>query len=103
MLPKENEENVQYEHNKAGSPPSTFEDVEDPVLRTYNRGAVMANILERYIDRKLGAIPATDMSMCMREIGTYLGLLPAHQQDEAKASMIEHLKMRGLLDAYPIA
>ena len=102
MLPKENEENVQYEHNKAGSPPSTFEDVEDPVLRTYNRGAVMANILERYIDRSIGGIPAKDMAMCTKEVGTYLGALPRHERDEAKASMVEHLKIRGLLYAYPV-
>lgn len=101
-LPNENEENVQYEHNDPGTPPSTFNDVDDPILRTYNRGAVLANILERYIDPKLGAIPAKDMTMCLREVERYLVELPQHERDDAKASLVEHLNLRGLLNAYPI-
>lgn len=102
-LPKENEENVQYKHNEPGAAPSTFNDVEDHILRNYNRGAVMCNILERYIDPRQGAIPAKDMTMCLREISEYLSGIADHEVEDAKASMVEHLKVRGLLNAYPIA
>lgn len=101
MVPSENEENVQYEHNQPGALPATFNDVEDAVLRTYNRGAVLANIIERYVDPKQGAIPAKDMTMCMREIGQYLHEITPHEVDDAKASMVEHLRVRGLINAYP--
>ena len=103
LLPNENEENVQYEHNQPGALPATFNDVDDHTLRTYNRGAVLANIVERYIDQKLGAIPAKDMTMCMREVSQYLHEITPHEVDDAKASMVEHLRVRGLLNAYTTA
>ena len=103
MLPNENEENVQYKHNEPGAAPSTFNDVDDPNLRNYNRGAVICNILERYIDQKLGAIPAKDMTMCLREIGQYLGGIPDHEVEDAKAAMVVHLELRGLLNANIVA
>ena len=94
-MENEIEEEVHYEHNDAGMPPSSFEDVEDVNLRTYNRGAVLANIFERYVDAASRKMQAKDLTMCVREIRKYLDSLPEHERDDANASMHVHLHMRG--------
>lgn len=100
---EKSEEEVVYEHNQAGMPPSAFNDVEDYELRTYNRGAVLANIVERYHDQRINKIPAKDMAMCLREVEAYfLDIKPAEVND-AKAAMVIHLTERGMLDENLIA
>ncbi|MCP4364986.1 MAG: hypothetical protein GY800_06760 [Planctomycetes bacterium] len=91
----EENEAVEYDHNLPGMPPSTFEDVDDPELRIYNRGAVLANIFERYVDREKRTLLPKDMTMCIREIQQYLDFLPEHERADANASMRVHLEERG--------
>ena len=89
------ESEIVYDHNKAGMPPSSFTDVDDPQLRTYNRGAVLANIFERYVDARSRQLLPKDLTMCVREIKSYLESLPKHERDDANASMHVHLEARG--------
>lgn len=95
MQQNENEENVVYAHNLRGSAPSSFADVKDETLRTYNRGAVLANIFERYVNPKTGKMEARDLTMCLREIHEYLVNLPEPERQHAHASMFVHLENRG--------
>lgn len=96
MQQNANEENeIVYEHNSAGMPPSSFNDVDDVQLRTYNRGAVLANIFERYVDAASRKMLPKDLTMCVREIRSYLDSLPKHERDDANASMHVHLHARG--------
>lgn len=98
MRQKENEESVHYSHNDAGTLPATFCDVEDETLRHFNRGAVLANIFERYVDKVTRKLLQKDFVMCIREIEQYLGLIDKDEHDDAKASMRVHLEDRGYLN-----
>jgi hypothetical protein len=92
---EKNEETVEYDHNKSGMPPSSFNDVEDVELRTHNRGAVMANMFERYVDHRTMTILPKDLLMFTREVQQYLNELPDGEREDATASMHVHLEMRG--------
>jgi len=94
---EKSEDEVVYEHNLPGMPPSNFADVESYELRTYNRGAVLANIVERYHDQRINKIPAKDMTMCLREIDAYLLDIAGAEVADAKAAMVVHLTERGML------
>ena len=96
MQPNVNEESeIVYEHNLHGMAPANFTDVEDEKLRTYNRGAVLANIFERYVDPVKGSLTPKDLTMCIREIQQYLLDIPEHERNAANVSMHEHLTARG--------
>lgn len=96
MLQNVNEENVEhYSHNEPGMPPSTFIDVEDYALRTYNRGAVLANIFERYVNPRTRTLLPRDLLLCTREIKQYLNDLPEAERNDANAAMHIHLEERG--------
>lgn len=100
MQPNVNEENeIVYNHNLSGMAPANFTDVEDEELRRHNRGAVLANIFERYVDPIKGSLKPKDLMMCIREIQQYLLEIPEHERDAANASMHEHLTARGYREA----
>lgn len=96
MQKSENVE-IEYEHNLRGAPPATFHDVDDPILRAQNRGAVLANIYENYVTEtpRGTQLLAKDFAMCTRELDRYLGLLPDHERGDARKEMFNHLERRG--------
>lgn len=95
---EENEQEIEYEHNQEGALPATFHDVEDVNLRIFNRGAVLANIFEQHVDEKTGKILPRDLGMCLREVTTYLNLIPANEREDAHAAMFVHLEDRGYME-----
>lgn len=97
-MQQQNEENVHYSHNNREELPATFCDVEDEILRNFNRGAVLANIFERYVDKRTKRLMGHDFVRCIREIEQYLGLIPENEQADAKASMRIHLEERGYVN-----
>ena len=97
MQQKENEER-EYQHNYRGSKPSTFTDVEDAELRNSNRGAILANIFERYTtkdSRGREQLQARDFSLMTRELEDYLSRLPRMERGIAQSHMRAHLSKRG--------
>lgn len=88
-------ENVEPVHNLDGMPPSDFSDISDIHIRTSNRGAVMANIFEQFVDRATRRILAKDFAMCTRYLERYLSRLPRNEVKGAKESMYSQLKQRG--------
>jgi len=88
-------ENGEKEHNKLGMPPSTFNDIKDVYLRDRNRGAILANIFERYVDEKTNTLLPKDLSLCTRAIDQYIGRIPKKQRLGARDAMISHLTLRG--------
>jgi hypothetical protein len=78
-------------------PPSDFSDIEDAALRHKNRGAILANIFERYVDDRCTPprLLAKDFAICMREIDNYSTRIPRHERGLAKGEMMRHLKERG--------
>jgi len=78
-------------------PPAIFDDVEDKTLRIRNRGAILANIFERYTTStpKGDVLLPKDLAMCMRELDEYYSRMPKHEVRAAKDAMMTHLKDRG--------
>lgn len=72
-----------------------FNDIEPRELRAYNRGAVLANIHETYTNE--GKISGQAIEPWLAEINSYLGRMPAGEQQEAKDAMKTHLIKRGIL------
>jgi len=87
--------NVENAHNLDGLPPSDFSEVQDVELRNKNRGAIMANIFERYVDEKIGRLHPKDFRMMSREMDTYTSRIPKKERRKAKLAMMEHLDKRG--------
>lgn len=96
MQKSENEE-VEYAHNLAGAPPADFSDVENPMLRAKNRGAVLANIFEKYVTEtpKGTFLAADDFAMCTREMDAYFERMPDEEKVWARRQMMVHLERRG--------
>ena len=89
------EENV---HNLNGRLPSDFSEVEGVELRNQNRGAVLANIYERYTtedsDGGVYLLPQ-DFRLCTRELEHYMARIPRNEKHAAKSQMYLHLEKRG--------
>lgn len=95
MQPNVNEENV---HNRRGMPPAIFDDIEDADLRAYNRGAILANIYERYVSDDVNGdkcLTARDFNLCSRDIDEYLQRMPRRERAKARVQMFIHLGNRG--------
>jgi len=95
--------NVEKEktHNLKGMPPSTFGDIVDKDLRSYNRGAVLANIYERHTSEdSRGNIQLTsrDLASCTREIDNYLYGMSRRERQTAREQMMVHLRIRGFYE-----
>lgn len=91
-------ENVEYTHNLKGMPPAAFHDIEDPILRAKNRGAILANIFERYVTEDgYGnmSLQPKDFAMCTRDISAYLDRMPKRDRAPARRAMFDHLDQRG--------
>ena len=99
MLEKENVESEKYyAHNNKGERPSSFNDVTNRDVRHANRGAILANIFERYTTETPQGnkqLLPKDFAMMTREMDNYLSGIPRHEKGKAKESMMEHLKERG--------
>ncbi len=87
--------NVEKEHNGLGMPPSDFKDIKDASLRDRNRGAILANTFERYVDEKTNTLLPRDLALCTRAIDQYMGRIPKKEQRAAREAMIIHLAKRG--------
>ncbi len=72
-----------------------FNDIENEELRAYNRGAVLANIHEKYC-KKTGGVPSMFMQHYINDMTSYLQRIPLNEVQGAKESMKVHLKKRGL-------
>ena len=91
-------EEKEFAHNLRGSKPSTFHDVEDGDLRAKNRGAILANIFERYTSKDTRGseqLLAKDFSLMARELEVYLERLPKGDRGAANQCMRLHLQERG--------
>lgn len=90
-----NDENA---HNLDGSPPSDFSEIKDLKLRAANRGAVLANIFERYTTEDCNGgvhLLPQDFRICTREIDHYMARIPRNEKGQAKKEMYSHLDKRG--------
>lgn len=88
----------EYSHNYVGAKPSTFHDVEDKELRDMNRGAILANIFERYTTKDFRGneqLLPKDFSLMARELDEYLSRIPQKERGYANKCMRVHLKERG--------
>ncbi len=97
MQQTENVENV-HSHNLDGAAPSTFNDVENMCLKHRNRGAVLANIYERYTSEDAkGNVQLTqsDFVLCTREMDKYLSGMSRRDRQHAREEMMVHLENRG--------
>lgn len=99
MQQKENEESEKhYAHNNKGTNPAGFEDVEENELRHANRGAIMANIFERYTTstpQGNSQLLSKDFASMSRELNAYVLNIPKKERGKAKKCMIDHLEKRG--------
>lgn len=92
------EEEKTYTHNLRGTSPSLFNDVHDVRLRNQNRGAILANIFERYTYKNHKgekSLIAKDFPLMLREIEKYLSQIPNDEHEDAKKEMVKHLEDRG--------
>lgn len=72
---------------------SDFSDVEDKYLRSYNRGAVLANLLEDYyLSLKT---PSNSFKAFLDSKDEYLLNIPRTEHQDAMDMMHLHLKKRG--------
>ncbi len=72
-----------------------FNDVASREMRDYNRGAVLANIHEGYINES-GGISNSNMYNWLSDIASYLARIPSDEHLSAKEAMRIHLRKRGL-------
>jgi len=95
----ENEESeVFYAHNNTKTNPSLFNDVEESDLRHANRGAIMANIFERFTTENAAGVKQLlpkDFSTMTRDMDAYLTSIPSPERGKAKQYMRKHLTERG--------
>ena len=73
-----------------------FNDVEPRELRDYNRGAVLANIHDKYVGDN--GIHPQAMESWLRELNAYLSRIPAEEVPTAKNAMVTHLNKRGQME-----
>ena len=72
-----------------------FNDIESAELRAYNRGAVLANIHDKYVVE--GKIASHAMKAWLAELHGYLKRIPAAEIGSAKDAMKLHLKKRDVI------
>ncbi len=72
-----------------------FNDINLRALRDYNRGAVLANIHEKYCE-ETGGVASILMQHYIEDMTSYLDMVPINEVQSAKDSMKVHLKKRGL-------
>ena len=97
MQQREREESEKT-HNLEGMPPSDFSDVDDKDLRNRNRGAVLANIYERYTETNAKGqvyLTAKNLATCTREMDKYLEGMSRRDRQNAREAMMRHLHNRG--------
>ena len=71
-----------------------FNEVENRQLRSYNRGAVLANIYDKHF-KNTKQIKVTSFADMLGEISAYLDKIPDNEKGEAQSEMILHLRKRG--------
>ncbi len=69
-----------------------FNDINLRELRDYNRGAVLANIHEKYCEETEGIA----LQHYLKDMTSYIQRIPLNEVQGAKDSMKVHLKKRGL-------
>lgn len=74
---------------------TVFDEVANEGLRAKNRGAIMANIFERYVDQRTGRLPIRDFGLMSREMDSYTSRIPKKERALAKKEMHLHLANRG--------
>ncbi len=72
-----------------------FNDLESRELRDYNRGAVLANIHDKYLSDQ-GTIHNRAMRGWLNELSDYLARIPNGEHQSAKDAMKLHLMKRGV-------
>ena len=72
-----------------------FNDIESAELRAYNRGAVLANIHDKYVID--GAISSKAMPAWIAELKRYLDRIPVAEIGSAKDAMKLHLRKRDVI------
>ena len=72
-----------------------FNDIESRQLRDYNRGAVLANIHDKYVVE--GKIGNQAMKSWLQELNAYLSRIPVAEIGSAKDAMKLHLKKRDVI------
>ncbi len=72
-----------------------FNDIENEELRAYNRGAVLANIHEKYCE-ETGGVASILMQHYINDMTSYIQRIPLNEVQSAKESMRVHLNKRGL-------
>ena len=73
-----------------------FNDLESRDLRDFNRGAVLANIHDKYVID--GNIHNRAMKAWLMDLNAYLSRIPVAEIEGAKESMKLHLKKRDEID-----
>ena len=72
-----------------------FNDIEPRSLRDYNRGAVLANIHDKYVVE--GKIASRAMENWLKELQSYLSRIPVAEVGSAKDAMKLHLQKRDVI------
>jgi len=88
----------EFSHNNRGNAPSNFANTEIEGWRAVNRGAILANIFERYTITDLtGAskLNARDFKLMLGEMASYLKGLTTKEAADARKEMRVHLLKRG--------
>ncbi len=98
-MPQNASVELEFPHNYKGTDPSLFLDIEDVNIRCSNRGAILANIFERYTTRntRTGAkhVLPKDLSMMLGEMDVYLSHFPSEERGQCRRMMEYHLSKRG--------
>ncbi len=74
---------------------SNFYEVENLELRAHNRGCVLANITERYLDN--GGISAKRLEDFLLECSCYIKQFPVDERAAAKVACKTELTKRGVI------